>query len=83
MKYIMFKQSNGMELPIIFPKYFEHVKVVQMMNNTFPGIKAESAGFIDFNDTTKIYCYGGSISLKLQSNKIDTPVLQKLINKLF
>lgn len=87
MKYIMFIQPGGQELPIIFPSGFEHAKVARMMSNTYPGIKTRSAGFIKFipevNPKTLLnrvnaVCYGKSESLKLRYDEMDSSIIGML-----
>lgn len=85
MKYIMFIQPGGQELPIIFPSGFEHAKVGRMMHSTYPGIKARSAGFVKFqpgiNNRIEATCYGKSESMKLKHDEMDSVVISTLINK--
>lgn len=90
MKYIMFIQPDGQELPIIFPSGFEHAKVGRMMHSTYPGIKARSAGFINIISSKEslgekqpvfAICYGKSESMKLKHDEMDSVVISTLINK--
>ncbi|MCK9273057.1 hypothetical protein M0P65_05930 [Candidatus Gracilibacteria bacterium] len=83
MKYIMFIQPGGQELPIIFPSGFEHAKVARMMSNTYPGIKTRSAGFIKFipnveQNRVDAICFGKSESLKLRYDEMDSSIIGML-----
>lgn len=69
-KYIIFT-NNGIDLPVIFNPILKHEDV------KVQGWQPISAGFCSFG-TIGWRCFGKSVSLKLESNKTDEMVLNKL-----
>lgn len=69
--------DKGEEVPIIFPKDIEHVRVWSDRDNII------SAGFVDifmgFDNKFVVTTYGESISLKLKSRKKDSGIIELYI----
>lgn len=70
-KYIIF-DSNGLEIPVIFSPLISHEEIKYGFN------KPISAGFCSFSAFEgKVFCFGKSVSLKLNSRPEDSEILTK------
>ena len=83
MKYIIV--DNGMyETPVIFGEEMDHAQMasdlIPMASDAFEfKKKVVSAGFVCFS-TDGLYCYGQSVSLKLESRpKEDAAIINRMI----
>ena len=71
MKYIIFKDRNGINIPVIFSALIEHKRFAEK----FPELTPVSAGHFSC-DTERVSMGGDSVSLKLKSDKNDKNILK-------
>lgn len=77
MKYIMFSEPGGMEIPVLFPDFVNHSTVAAALktNNQFV-LTPISAGFC--SQSGDVSCWGGSTSLGLSSKTQDSLIINKM-----
>lgn len=77
MKYIVYLDFTGLEIPIIFPVLEEHsTMAMRFATNTD---KLVSAGFIKLDDSGNLYCTGHSQNLKLKSRPEDIELIKQYL----
>ena len=72
MKYIIFKNKDGWDIPILFPDVITHKE----MAGKFPDMKPMNAGFFTCN-TEYVSMSGHSLSLNLESSPNDKRILER------
>ncbi|NCC23571.1 MAG: hypothetical protein EOM25_00025 [Deltaproteobacteria bacterium] len=70
MKYIVFEDFSGQELPVLFPDRIGHGE----MRAQIPYSKIISAGFVEINKS-RISCSGGSKSLGVEFRPEDSETI--------
>jgi len=92
MKYVIFKNKDGLETALIFPNHIPHIN---MANNTprqiahwaKPNLKCPklgdpiAAGFLSFKPDGSILCDGCSDSLNIDSRPEDVDIIIAEINR--
>lgn len=92
MKYIIFKNDNGLETALIFPNHVPHINMSGDTSRsishwgppryTCPDLgEPVSAGFLCFDEDGGILCDGASDSLKLDSRPEDTAIVVNEIQR--
>ena len=78
MKYIIFEDPIGEELPIIFPSHVNHSDISTAMVNGYKQacLKPVSAGTVSIDDKGNPYCHGNSFTLNLKSEDRDTRLIK-------
>lgn len=71
-KYIRYRNSEGMDTAAVFPEWDEHASVAKKLKP----VKVYSAGFLNFTKNKEgdleIKCYGKSVSLGIESEEKDS-----------
>lgn len=82
-KYVLFEDPSGIRFPIVIPNHIDHSLFVRALEQTHPGIKPVSAGFMSIaflDDENKVSAWGSSVTLKLSPQPDDNIWLQKLVS---
>ena len=78
MKYIIYSDGINWDIPIIFSPGIEHSDMAQIVNAK----EIESAGFVSFDDSGDLVCWGESVSLKVKANtKVDSKRINGMLGK--
>lgn len=83
MKYIVIKDSDGLQHPVIFSELLHHSEIKRAIESTFSQFKAVSAGKVSFSGVSKIAIPGSQSMAIPYTDKAmveDTELLREHFN---